>query len=397
MMYRINKIALVIYVAALTAFAPFSTDIYLSSMPIIQHEFSASVAAVQLTLSLFFVSFGLMQLFWGPLSDRIGRKAVILISAIVFVMGSQLCAHSTSIFQLIMSRIIQSVGASAGMIMSMAIVKDRFPDNKHMSAILSIMTSISILAPMIAPTIGSYLLVHFGWHSNFYFLSLYGGVLIIGTLFTRESLPAKSRIPLPMGKLCAAYLEQLKQPLFLLAILSISTNFSIMFSFIATSSFIYINLYHLRPELFGYFFVLNAVALTCGSLSLKILKKKLIDSVIIKIAATLSVFGAFCMILAILKYPLSIYSVVIGSFIVTYGVGILYPELTTYALKNVTNYTGIASSLIGTVRFIMAAMIGFLTGMSINTNALPLAIIMLLLSLCTYMIMILYFKRSSEI
>ena len=127
MNHKTNKILLIIYVAALTAFGAFSTDIYLSSMPIIQREFSTSSASVQLTLSLFFVSFAFMQLFWGPLSDRIGRKSVILISTMIFILGSQLCAHSTNISQLIMSRVIQSIGASAGMIMSIAIVKYRIP------------------------------------------------------------------------------------------------------------------------------------------------------------------------------------------------------------------------------------------------------------------------------
>ncbi len=390
MILKKKNIILVIYLAALAAFAPFSTDIYLASMPTIQKAFNTSIANVQLTLSLFFVSFAIAQLFWGPLSDRIGRNAVIFFGVTIFIFGSLLCAWSHTISLLIIARIIQAIGASSGVVMAIAIVKDSYPDPKEMSKILSGMLSVMILAPMIAPIIGSYMLVHISWQSNFYFLAIYGVVLILGAFFVEESYPKLSRKPLPINKLFHAYLEQAKFPPFLLAALAVSTNFSVMFAFISSSSFIYINIYQLETHLFGYFFAINASALIFGSLSLNKLKKRFSDSQIIFTAALISLIGAIMMLMAIHFDPKSIWSIVVPSFVVTYGVGILYPELMSQALKNVVAYNGLASSLAGTCRFTLAAGIGFCMGIIITDSALPLAIIMLTLNIFTVIFMIFY-------
>ena len=383
---------LVIYLAALAAFAPFSTDIYLASMPTIQHIFNTSIANVQLTLSLFFVSFAIAQLFWGPLSDRIGRKAVVFIGVSIFVLGSFLCAWSHNISLLIIARIIQAMGACAGIVMAIAMVKDDFPDAKEMSKILSRMMSVTILAPMIAPIIGSYMLVHFGWQSNFYFLAMYGVLLILGAFFIKESHTKLARKPLPINKLFHAYLEQIRFTPFLLAVLAVSTNFSVLFAFISSSSFIYITIYHLPTDLFGYLFAINAAALVFGSLSLNPLKNRFSDHRIIFMAILISIIGSIIMFIAIYFDPKSMWSVMLPSFVVTYGIGILYPELTSYALKNVVTYTGLASSLVGTFRFVLAAAVGFFMGIIITHSALPLALIMLTLNILTTIFMIFYFR-----
>ena len=387
-----KNIVLVIYLAALSTLASFSTDIYLASMPTIKHIFNTSSANVQLTLSLFFVGFALTQLFWGPLSDRIGRKPVVFIGISIFIIGSLLCAYSSSITLLIISRIIQAIGACSGIVITMAIVKDSFPDVKQMATVLSIMMSTTIIAPMIAPIIGSYLLVHINWESNFYFLAIYGVILILCTFFIDESYPKLIREHLPTNKLLNAYLDKIKFIPFLLVTLAASTNFSVLFAFISSSSFIYIKIYHLPAQLFGYFFAINSVALILGTLSINILRNIFSDSRIILIATLTSLIGAIVMIIAIYLYPKSIWSVVIPSFVVTYGIGILLPELTTHALKNVVIHTGLASSLVGTFRFVLAAIVGFIMGIIITHSALPLAFSMLLLNILTAIFMVFYFK-----
>ncbi len=389
---KIKNIPLLIYLAALGAFAPFSTDIYLASMPTIQRVFNTSAANVQLTLSLFFISFAVLQLVWGPLSDRIGRKAVIFIGVTIFVLGSLLCAHSHNISSLIIARIIQAIGACSGIVIAMAMVKDNFSDQMEMTKILSVMMSIAILAPIVAPIIGSYMLVRINWQANFYFLAIYGVVLILGAFFIKESYPKAIRKPLPINKLFHAYVEQIKFVPFLLATIAVSTNFSVMFAFISSSAFIYIKIYHLAAYLFGYFFAFNAASLILASFSLHRLKNKLSDSQVISLAICISLLSAVVMFIAICFYPHSIWSIVLPSFIVTYGVGLLYPQLTSQALKHVVAYTGLASSLVGSARFILAAIIGFLMGIVITDSALPLAVVMLTLNILTAISMVFYFR-----
>lgn len=390
--YHYKKALLIIYLAALAAFGPFSIDIYLASMPTIQYQFHTTIDQVQLTLTLFFISFAITQLLWGPLSDRIGRKFVVLIGLSIFLLSSIWCAASYSIFELIIARTIQAAGACAGVIMSLAIVKDRFPKLEELSKILSAMTSVAILAPMIAPIIGSYLLHHIGWRANFYFLAIYGSILILATFFIKESHSKANRKPLPVRKLYRAYVEQLKSMPFLLSVLSVSTNFSVLFSFISSSSFIYIKIYHLPAYLFGYLFALNAAALSCGSFTLSRIKNKFSDKHIIFSAIILSAIGAFTMIATISLFPNSIWCVIAPSFMVTFGIGMLYPELTSQALKHVVAYTGLASSLLGTCRFTLAAIIGSIMAALIANSAMPLAIMMTLLNTVTAVLIVLYFK-----
>lgn len=278
----------VFYLAALSAFAPFSTDIYLASMPTIQALFNTTTANVQLTLSLFFVTFALVQLGWGPLSDRVGRRPVIFMAVSIFVLASLWCANSQTISSLISARILQAIGACCGMVLALSIVKDRFQQQDEMARALSRVMSVLVVAPMVAPIIGSYLLAHFGWTSNFYFLAIYGTLLIIGACFIPESHPKVARTPLPLRALLHAYRDQWACKPFFLATLAVSTNFSGLFAFISSSPFVYIKLYNLPARWFGYLFAFNAVALIIGNLSLPRLKTALKPAMVVAGAVAIS-------------------------------------------------------------------------------------------------------------
>ena len=387
-----NKTLFILYVALLAAAAPFSTDIYLASMPIIQQQFHASSTDIQLTLSLFFVCFAVGQLFWGALSDKIGRKPVVYVGISLYVIGSVMCILSQDIHALILARVVQGSGACAGIVCAMSMVKDSFEDPSEMAKVLGGMVSVMLLAPMVAPVIGSRLLTHFSWHSNFYFLAGYGLVVLLATLFVKESYPAAIRKPLPVSHLLSAYYQQLKFPPFLLASLSAAFMFCIVFCFISSASFVYINLYHVAAEDFGFYFALNASALILGSLTLRFFKDYMTDKIIVISGLALALSGAAGMWLALHVFPAHVYAVVIPAFFATYGVGLLFPELTSFALRHVVEYTGLASSLIGTFRFVFAAVTGLLVGTAVTHSALPMAGSMIGLGLVTALFLLFYFK-----
>lgn len=389
-----NKALFIVYLALLAAVAPFSTDIYLASMPTIQQQFHASSTDIQLTLSLFFVCFAIGQLVWGPLSDKFGRKPIIYVGISLYVIGSVLCILSSSINGLIVARVIQGSGACAGIVSAMAMVKDSFKDSTEMAKVLSGMVSVMLLAPMIAPIIGSRLLTHFSWHSNFYFLAAYGLIVLAASLFVKESYPAAARKALPVNKLLSAYWQQIIFRPFFLATLAASFMFCIVFCFISSASFVYINLYHLLPENFGYYFAINASALIMGSLTLRYIKRMMTDKFIITLGLILAITGSLVMTLLLILFPNNIYSVAIPAFFATYGVGVLFPELTSCALKHVVEYTGLTSSLIGTCRFVFAAVTGLFVGTAVATSALPMALSMLGLGLVTAVFAFFYFKAS---
>ncbi|MEM9244112.1 MAG: multidrug effflux MFS transporter [Pseudomonadota bacterium] len=394
-----KNIFLIIYLAALTAFAPFSTDIYLASMPIIQQNFHTSASIVQLTLSLFFISFALTQLFWGPLSDRIGRKSVVLIGLVIFIIASFLCALSHTIVLLIIARVIQGIGACAGIVMALAMVRDFFLDSGYMPIVIGRMMAVAMIAPMIAPIIGSNMLVYFGWQSNFYILAAYGIVLLFASCFIRESYPVEARKSLPVNKIMAAYFEQFSHRPFLLITLAISASFGTMFAFISSSSFIYIRVYHLQAHLFGYLFAISAFAIILGNMSIKYFKKYLGDQRTVILGVLFAVVPAVAMFIAIHLWPHSLWAVVIPCCFITYSYGMLFPILMTVALSRVLNYTGLASSLISTSRFMFAGIISFIMGTVISHSALPLAVVFILLSLVAATLLCcdtLFFKVKSE-
>ena len=389
-----GKRTLIIYLAVLSALAPFSTDMYLSSMPTLHRVMHASMANVQLTLSLFFLSFAVMLLIWGPLSDYLGRKRIILVAIVVFIIGSILCVISTNIRMLIIARIIQAAGACAGSVLSIAMVRDHFKQQHELTKALSYVTAVMMIAPVVAPIIGSYLLVHLNWQANFVFLTCYGIFLFISTLRIKESHPEQKRQILPLPKLFHAHIEQLCDKQFLLAILALSANFCVMFAFIASSSFVYIKLYHLPIKWFGYMFGFNAVSLIIANFTLPQIKSCFTNKQLIFGALAISLTGAVLMLVLLHFIPGSIWSVAVPSFIVCLGVGALFPLLTAQALDNVVQHNGIASSLMAAARFTLASGVAALMGYLIVDSALPLAIMMLILVLVTIAVMMIYFKRS---
>ncbi len=174
---------------------PFSIDTYLPSFPAIGGEFDASAAGVQQTLSAYFLTFAVMTLFHGTLSDSFGRRPVILVSLVVYVAASIGCAVATDLPDLVLYRALQGLSAGAGMVVGRAIIRDSF-EGHAAQRLMSLVTMIFALAPAIAPVIGGWLQGWFGWRSVFVFLALYGVILLAACLWRLpETHPPAARRP----------------------------------------------------------------------------------------------------------------------------------------------------------------------------------------------------------
>src|SRR5215217_4653400 len=167
---------LTLLLASLTGLTALSIDMSLPAMPQLQETFGAGVSAVQLTLSIFLTGFALGQIVCGPLSDRWGRRPVLLAGLALFTLAGLVCAGSTSLAMLVAARFVQGAGASVGPVVARAIVRDRF-DSRKAAAVLSQMTQVMIVAPLLAPTLGGYMLVHLGWPAIFVVLGASGALM----------------------------------------------------------------------------------------------------------------------------------------------------------------------------------------------------------------------------
>lgn len=388
---------LMVFLAMLAAFGSFSTDIYLSSMPILQHNFNTTVSQVQLTLSLYFLAFGLMQLVWGPISDRVGRKPVLLIGVLIFILSSLACALSESIAAFITARIFQAIGACSGVVISSAIIRDKTSDSNEIAHMMILLTRVFLIAPMIAPVIGSHLLMWFSWHANFIFLTFYGAT-ILGMLFLFvETHPREKRLALPYRHIFKAYCEQLAYKPFIFSTLSAGFTFCLIFAFISGSAHIYMRIYHLSAQYFGYLFLLNATGFLVANFLLGRLQKLLTMEKIMNIGMGIIFLGSFLMLILINISGLDYWAVTVPNYLVTFGAGLLSPMLSAKALSHVLVFKGLASSCNGLIRSGTSAVTGYLLSLFLTSTATPFAIDLILTSFVVLLFLCLYYKSVHQL
>lgn len=178
---------LIILIAFLSAFIPLSTDLYLPALPRMAEQFNAAPSLINLTLILFFLFYAGGTLFWGPLSDKYGRKRILLIGVIIYTAASALCAVSGNIYQLIIFRIFQAIASGAATSVAQAIVKDVYSGRKRES-VLALVASMAMIAPIVAPVIGALLLSFTTWRGVFWTLTLVGAAVIVAGMAMEETI-----------------------------------------------------------------------------------------------------------------------------------------------------------------------------------------------------------------
>src|SRR5687767_8142287 len=244
---------------ALTAMGPLAIDMYLPALPAIADDLNTSAASVQVSLAVYFIGIAVGQAFYGPLSDRWGRKPVLYFGLAVFVASSVGCALAADVRALLAFRFVQALGGCAPLVIPRAVVRDYF-DQRGSVRMLSVLMLVMGLAPILAPLIGGQLLVNFGWRSIFWVLAAYGATWLgIVAVSLPESLPEERRLRQPVRLVLANYLGLLRDRSYLGYVLSGAMMFSGLLAYIAGSPFVFIELFHVSPERFGLFFGANAI------------------------------------------------------------------------------------------------------------------------------------------
>lgn len=366
---------LTLLLAMLTGLTSLSIDMSLPAMPQLQETFGAGVSAVQLTLSVFLVGFALGQIFCGPLSDRWGRRPVLLAGLALFTLAGLVCAFSTSLAMLVAARFVQGVGASVGPVVARAIVRDRF-DSRKAASVLSQMTQVMIVAPLLAPTLGGYLLVNMGWPAIFIVLGVSGALIsLICWRFLPETARPKQVDAAETSKLRGSLREVLNHRASLRHALTTCFAYAGMFAYVGSSPFVLIDGFGVSEENFGYFFALTAVALLVSATVNRALLKRHAPSLLILRRGVFVIFAAGASLALASWFNVGgLAGVLVPMMVYMFGQGLVMPNATAAAMAPHGESAGVISSLMGALQTTGGALAGYLVGAFYDHTPLSLAV-----------------------
>ena len=254
-----------VVLSILLGFASISTDLYLPAMPTIAAALQADAGTVEQTIAAYLVGFSAGQLLWGPVGDHYGRRGPVAIGLILFVVGSAGCALSASVGAMIGWRVVQAMGACAGVVLARAMVRDLYARDRAAQMLSTLMTVMAI-APLLGPVLGGQILALAGWRAIFW--TLVGvGLLTLAALFTLpETLPRERRNAESLGRAFARYGELVRQRALLGYCGAIGFFYAGTFAYVAGTPFAYISTHHVSPQLYGALFALSIVGIMATNL-----------------------------------------------------------------------------------------------------------------------------------
>ncbi len=372
---RGQRVVYIVALGLLVALGPFTVDLYLPAFPSVGREFGASDAAVQLTLTATTIGFAIGQLVVGPWSDRVGRRTPLLIATAVHIMASLGVALAPNIELLTVLRIAQGIGAAGGGVVALAVVRDLF-GGQPLIRMLSRMALITGLAPILAPVIGSQLLLVTQWRGIFISLAAYGAlVLVIAALLITETLPPERRGVSGHNTMRSRYRALFTDRVFVgLAIIG-GLVFSALFVYLSSSSFLFQSIYGFNAQQFGLLFGVNSIGLALASqTSSRVMRRVAPQWVLAAAISIMLVASSLIGIFHLLGFGLL--SVEIPLFFVVASFGLGFPSIQVLALAHHGQEAGTAASLLGAVNAGLAGLISPIVGVIGITSALPMAVVM---------------------
>jgi len=373
-MLRPDTFALTALLALLTALGPLAVDMYLPSFPDIGRLLNASPATVQLTLSLYLVSYAIGQVIYGPLSDRYGRLPMMRIALAIYCAASLTCALAPSIELLLTARAFQALGSSGAIVLARAIVRDLY-SGARAGRELSLMGAIMALAPVGAPMIGGVLQSALGWRSHFVLQIGFG---LIAAFFVWSKLPETLRAPAPgpfsLRAIFAGYAVILRNRAVLAYVGMLAASFAGVFAWISGSSFVLQELYGLSALAFGFAFAAASGGYLLGTaVATRIVTRLGLDRTI-GIGAGALAAGGLAAVAAVPLGGASPVPLVAAMALFAVGMGLVQPQTMAGAMMPFPQRAGTASSLLGVSQMVCAAISGIIVGQLLGTSAWPVAV-----------------------
>ncbi|TDN91990.1 DHA1 family bicyclomycin/chloramphenicol resistance-like MFS transporter [Microbacterium sp. BK668] len=351
----------IILLGALTALGPFTIDLYLPAFPVLEADFDTTAAAIQLTLTGTMIGFGLGQLIVGPLSDKVGRRVPLLSVTALHVLASLGAALAPTLELLSLARVLQGAGAAAGGVVAAAIVRDLF-GGRRLVVMLSRLALVSGVAPVLAPLVGSALLLVMPWRGVFVVLAVYGAVMLLSaTILLPETLPPARRHDRGSVTIWQRYRSVLRDRVFIGVLIIGGMTFSGLFSYLSSSSFLFQLGYGFDPQQYGMLFAVNSLGVVLGVQTASRLAARFGPQWVMAGSTGVLVVAASAIIVAD-RLGLGIWGTVVPLFFFMTACGFTFPCVQVLALDRHGKAAGTAQSIMGFTNFGVAGVISPLVG-----------------------------------
>ncbi|WP_438307930.1 multidrug effflux MFS transporter [Pseudomonas guariconensis] len=372
------NLRIVLILGALSAFGPLAIDFYLPAFPAMAQAFGTDEKHVQTTLAAYFLGLSLGQLAYGPVADRFGRRTPLLFGITLFTLASLACAYAPNLQTLVLARFVQALGGCAGMVLSRAIVSDKC-DPVASAKVFSQLMLVMGLAPILAPMLGGVLVNVSGWQSIFLALSLFSAACLLAvSLGLPESLPPDMPRQ-PLSGALRQYLRLLGDRVFLGHALTGGIAIAGMFAYIAGSPFVFIKLYGVPAEHYGWLFGTNAAGfILMAQVNARLLAKRG-PAFLLARAVWLYLLAGLALLCVAALRPESLWPLLVPLFLCIASLGCIIPNASACAMSGQGARAGSASALMGCAQFSVAAGAAALVGVLHDGSAVPMALV---ISLC---------------
>lgn len=380
-------IQLILILGSLTALGPFSIDMYLPGFSGIAKDLNTTVAKVSMSLSSYFIGISAGQLLYGPLLDRFGRKKPLFIGLLVYILASLGCIYVADIDSFIFLRFVQAIGSCAATVASVAMVRDLFPV-KDIPKVFSLLMLVVGLSPMLAPTIGGYVTEDLGWHAVFFILMCMGIAILAASQFgLPDTYKPDVSISLKPKPIISNFLLVLKEPQFYTYAFTGAVAFSGLFSYVAASPLVFMDIYKVDAKTYGWIFALMSVSFIGSSqLNSMLLKRFSSEQMIFGALISQSVISIIFLILA-LNDLLGLYQTIGMLFLFLACLGISNPNTAGLTLAPFAKNTGSASALMGAIQLGIGALASFAVGVFVKNSVTPMVAIMTTTTITAFIIL----------
>ena len=371
-----------IVLGLLSAVGPFAIDMYLPALPAIALDLKASTASTQMTLMAFFLTLGVCQIFYGPISDTVGRKPPLYFGLGLFVIGSIGCAMASNIHWLIILRVVQGIGAASVMVIPRAIIRD-LHTGIEATRLMSLVMLVFSMSPILAPLAGSALIVPFGWRAVFLAVTVAAvlAAVLIAAFLPETRLP-EDRVKASAGHIFGSFGRLLTNPRFLGLVFIGGFGMASFFAFLASSSFIYINHFGLTPTQYSLGFSVNAVGFIGASQFAATLGARFGMARMVKVAASSYAFFAVILFLATSAGASNLPVLMVLLFLSFASLGLVIPSSMVLAMDDHGPIAGMASSLAGTLQMLAGGVVIAVASFFFDGTAYPMVTIIALCACC---------------